>query len=198
MSPEPPDGRAGPPIHVDGRVAVAGGPEAFCRARIGGPDAILIVTAAGGRRGQRALCRLDRIGVIPGRVGAPGEAGFALIPDLCDVRRERIRARLAWLVSREAARGDQRGTPRIVPVHRAVTVRLSDGRNAQGEIDDLSKSGARIRLPADAGPSHAWLAGMPVTVGKRYAVLVRAEDGVIAVRFRLPFTDETFNPSVVL
>lgn len=190
-------------ISVTGLFSLNGGPEHPCRAEIAVPERFRIATAETVRGGEAALCRLDGLGLITGRVDTLGTKGFtrfkgfALIPDLCPARRERVEARIAWLAARNRPGGDLRSTPRIVPLLRSVTVRLPDGFVAAGEIDDLSKTGARVRFPG-SGPSLPWLPGMQVTVGKRYAVVVRTEAGVIAVRFRLPFTDDTFNPSVVL
>ncbi len=186
------------PVSVAGRLSLAGGPETPCRAQPAPDDTFLIVTGEPARPGQVALCQLDRIGLIPGQVGASHGDGFLLIPDLCAARRGRVAARLAWLADRGRAGIEQRDAPRLVPLHRTVAVRLADGLFAEGEIEDLSKSGARIRFSPAVQAHRVWLPGMQVTVGKRYALVVRTELETIAVRFRLPFTDDTFNPSVVL
>lgn len=184
-------------VSLMGLMSLGGGPESPCRAEVAVPDRFMIATAEIARGGEPALCRLDGLGLIPGRVEAPGTDGFTLVPDLCGARRERIETRLAWLAARSRPGGDLRTTPRIVPLLRNVAVRLPDGFVAAGEIDDLSKTGARVRF-AGTDRSLLWVPGMRVTVGKRYAVVVRTEAGTIAVRFHLPFTDDTFNPSVVL
>jgi hypothetical protein len=185
-------------VSVPGRLSLAGGPETPCRARAAPDDTFLIAVQGAARRGEAALCQLDRIGLIPGRVGPPHEEGFVLIPDLCEARRARVRARLARLVGHGREGIEQRDSPRFVPLHRTVAVRFADGLFAEGVIEDLSKSGARIRFSPAVEAHRVWLPGMQVTVGKRYALVVRTELETIAVRFRLPFTDDTFNPSVVL
>jgi len=40
--------------------------------------------------------------------------------------------------------------------------------------------------------------GAGVTLGKRYATVVRLQRDAIAVQFRLPFCDGTFHPGLVL
>lgn len=187
-----------PALSVTGIVSLAGGHEHPCRAEIVMSDRFEIATPEAVRRGEPALCRLEGVGLIPGRVDAPHADGFTLVSDLCGTRRERVEARLAWLAVRGREGNERRSFPRIVPIHRAVPVRLPDGYVAEGEIEDLSKSGARIRFTAPIEASRLWQAGMQVTVGKRYAIVVRTEPETMAVRFRLPLSDETFNPSVVL
>lgn len=182
------------PVRVAGRLSLDGGGDHPCQADITSPERVVITAAEPGRGGEAVLCRLDGIGLIAGHVASPTGTGFTLIPDLCEARRDRVAARLMWL--RNGI--DQRAAPRIVPLHRTVVIRSAHDMIAEGEIDDLSKSGARIRLLSPPASHRLWMQGLPVAVGKRFSVIVRTEPGRIAVRFHLPFSDETFNPSVIL
>lgn len=177
-----------------GRVMVANRPEHSCRARIGTLDAVEVETAASSQLGEIAVCHLDELGSLPGWVGGTSASGFILHPTLTSERRARFTAQLAWRTARAAWTPEQRADPRIVPEHRDVVVRLPDGQTGNGLILDLSKTGAMIGLPH----TLTVMVGSIVTVGKRYAVVVRATETGIAVRFRLPFSDQTFNASVVL
>lgn len=196
--PLPPPGGAGwDAVDVSGILSVAGGRDQRCSARIAAHDRILITSEQVNRRGEALLCRLEKIGLIPGWVGPAAAAGFILVPDYGDARRDRVAARLAWLMAcnREA---DRRDAPRIVPLHRQVVVRFADDIAIEGDIDDLSLSGVRVRFAPSLTLHRMWLPGAAVTVGKRHATVVRTEPDTIAARFRLPFTQETFNPSVII
>ncbi|KQT46752.1 hypothetical protein ASG52_13695 [Methylobacterium sp. Leaf456] len=148
--------------------------------------------------GDAVTCRLDRVGLLHGHFTAASESGFTMAFALTDARRERLAARIAWLSANADGRVEQRAAPRIVPARPEVTLVFDDGFPIDGRILDLSPFGAAIALDGRLRP----LVGQTVKVGKRYAQVVRILEGGpergMAVRFRLPFTPETFNPSIVL
>ncbi len=147
--------------------------------------------------GDAVTCRLDRVGLLHGHVTDASERAFTLAFDLTDARRERLAARIAWLSACADGRVEQRAAPRIVPIHPEVVVTFEDGFPIEGRILDFSPFGAAIALDGRLRP----FVGQTVKVGKRYAEVVRILDGEVrgmAVRFRLPFAPETFNPSALL
>lgn len=146
------------------------------------------------RMGDAVTCRLEGVGLLHGHVTDASGSGFTMAFDLTDARRERLAARIAWLLACADGRVEQRAAPRVVPVHTEVTVVFEGGFPIEGRILDLSPGGAAIALDGRLHP----VVGQAVKVGKRYADIVRILEGGMAVRFRLPFTPETFNPSVVL
>ncbi len=130
------------------------------------------------------------IGLVDGIVlhGLPD--GFALQVMANPERRFRFEARLAWLRSAEA-RNDQRKAARIVPVHRAVQIRLEETEAGRSDCRDLSMTGAALLLVERPR------VGALVTVGKRYANGCAPYRG-IGVAFRMPFGPLTFNEHVIL
>lgn len=146
------------------------------------------------RAGAAVTCRLDRIGLLQGHVSDTSDGGFTMVFALTDARRERLAARIAWLLACADGRVEQRAAPRVVPVHTDVTVVFEGETAVEGRIMDLSPGGAAIALDARLQP----IVGQTVKVGKRYGDIVRILEGGVAVQFRLPFMPETFNPSVVL
>lgn len=197
-SAEPGIRQISPGLVALGCISVDSTPELPCSAYIADINKILIATVARGQVGEPILCRLNNIGLLSGWIVGLTHSGFAITLDISTARRGRIAARVAWLMERGALGGDQRENPRIVPHHRAVTVRLPDGRSITGQIEDLSKSGAKISLLSGIAAKHIPTPTTSVVVGKRYAVVIRTDGTSIAVQFRLPFTDATFNYDVVL
>ncbi|MCK2054245.1 pilus assembly protein PilZ [Methylobacterium sp. 37f] len=208
------------PTILSGRIMVADGPEFACTAQFtelkaddpqpndrhaNDPQAndlqtLTVFTQAPGQLLAEAVCYLDGIGAVPGRITARNPDGLTLHPTLNEERRKRITARLAWKTTRAGWTTEQREALRLVPEHREVQVRFADdaiapGEMLHGEILDLSRTGAKIQL---FRATPAAIVGAAVTAGKRFATVVRVEDTVIAIRFRLPFSDETFNASLVL
>nr|WP_276082057.1 PilZ domain-containing protein [Methylobacterium sp. GC_Met_2] len=121
--------------------------------------------------------------------GRPGGFVFQVVAN--PERRSRIEARLAWLRTADE-QDDQRKATRIVPVHRQVQVLLQGARVAEALVADLSMTGAALLL--EKRPE----VGATVTVGKRYATVVRHTAEGIGVAFRMPFGPLTFNERVIL
>ncbi len=194
MVPESLDSPFAAGFTIEGRVMIAGQAEQACRAVLFTPNRALVATEAVGRTGQEAICYLDAIGALPGRVGGQRGGGFELLLTLTEARSARVAARLLWQAEQRGRPVEQRADPRIVPQHRAVTLKLPDGSSAKGRVDNLSKSGALVTLTSPMGLR----VGAAVTIGKRHATVVRLQRETIALRFRLPFCDETFHPGLVL
>jgi hypothetical protein len=118
-------------------------------------------------------------------------SGFTFRVVASPERRSRIEARLTWLRS-AGERDDQRQATRIVPVHREVRVQLQSNRVTEAVVADLSMTGAALFLTARPE------IGTTITVGKRYATVVRHTLEGIGVAFRMPFGPLTFNERVIL
>ena len=179
---------------LPGRISIARGSEHLCRTQIVSFDAATVDTAASGRIGEAALCYVENIGILPGVIVAVTQVGFRLELNLTDERRTRVAARLTWHVDAMGEPVERRVAERVVPNRREVVVVMPDGPVFIGTIEDLSRTGAKISLSAPGALAF----GSVVIVGKRYATVSRIEDAAIAVCFRLPFTDETFNADVIL
>jgi hypothetical protein len=181
-------------IATQGRYCSAGGEDVQCLADVSATDFIELRRLADGpvpKSGTHVTCFLDNIGLMDGvvRLGRPGGFVFEVVAN--PERRSRIEARLAWLRSADD-RHDQRTAVRIVPVHREVQIQLLGTHVAEAVVADLSMTGAALLI--DERPQ----VGTSVTVGKRYATVVRHTPEGVGVAFRLPFGPLTFNERVIL
>ncbi|ACA18769.1 type IV pilus assembly PilZ [Methylobacterium sp. 4-46] len=187
--------RAGPApvlLRIAGRYLLPNGDEHACETRSLSPAEADLLAAVPGLLGDPVTIYLDTIGAITGVIRSLTPTGFVVAIEVSPERRARIAARLDWLAARANGRIDQRSDARIVPVTKAVEVKLPDGALLPGTLIDLSMSGAAVAMAARPA------VGATVTVGKRFATVVRHLDGGIAVAFKLPFRPETFNDQVVL
>ncbi|MGY2047094.1 PilZ domain-containing protein [Methylobacterium sp. JK268] len=180
------------PLRIAGRYLLPNGDEHACETRTLSTTEADILAPWPGLLGDRVTIYLDAIGAITGVIRALTPTGFTVGIAVTPERRARIAARLDWLAARANGVIEQRGDARIVPVTKAVQVKLPDGALIAGTLIDLSMSGAAVSLEAQPA------VGAVVTVGKRFATVVRHLDGGIAVLFKLPFRPETFNEQVVL
>lgn len=174
-----------------GRCMLSNGEEFVCEAIDASSRAMTIVAKRRVPIHEPVVCYLNQIGVVHGLVSHCVANGFVIELDVSADRRSQIAARLEWQATRTS---EQRAAPRIVPIHRAVEVRLGDAALLQGVICDISLTGAAITLAEPIDP----VIGSIIRVGKRYATVVRLLTDGIAVQFKLPFVPETFSPYVVL
>lgn len=141
--------------------------------------------------GIRVTIYLDGVGAISGTVTGVSDGEFLLHGAMGQERRTRIATRLAWL-ARPNDNHEQRDSERIVPLHRDVLVRLSDGCSVPATIVDLSMGGAALTLSPQPE------VGSLITVGKRFATVVRETADGVGVRFRLPIGPLMFNQHIIL
>lgn len=180
-------------IATKGRYCLSGGEDVSCLADVSATDFIELHRLTEGplpSQNDRIICFLDNIGILDGvvRHGRPASFIFQVLANA--ERLSRIEARLTWL--RNAGdRTDQRKAARIVPVHREVQVWFED-RPSDAVVADLSMTGAALLL--DERPQI----GATVTVGKRFATVVRHTPHGVGVAFRMPFGPLTFNERVIL
>ncbi len=181
-------------ISTKGRYCSVGGEDIPCLADVSSVDSIALqqlTSAPLPNAGVRIVCFLEHLGLIDGIVlyGRPGGFVFQVVAN--PERRSRIEAQLAWL--RDIGdREDQRQAARIIPIYRDVRVDIAGDHVATALIADLSRTGAALML--DERPQ----VGTTVTVGKRFARVVRHTPDGVGVAFRLPFGPLTFNERVIL
>lgn len=181
-------------VATKGRYCLAGGEDILCLADVFATDFVKLRRLAKGplpKYSDHVICYLENIGMLEGIVLHGRQDGFVFQVIANAERLSRIEARLTWL--RNAGdRTDQRSAARIVPVHRAVRVRSGGDRVFEAIVADLSMTGAALLL--DERPEI----GATITVGKRYATVVRHTLEGVGVAFRMPFGPLTFNERVIL
>lgn len=142
--------------------------------------------------GEKVICNIESIGITTGDIAKITTSGFMINIQMSAARHERINERLNWLRNRTDSTPEQRISQRITPIRTSVIVRTDNTNELQGEIIDISMSGAAVTLSVKPE------IGTKITIGKRFANVVRHLDDGIAAKFVLPFTLETFNEHVVL
>src|SRR5665647_798529 len=115
-----------------------------------------------------------------------------LLDDFSEIRDPDIRANILHLISSMIANRKYRRHKRIVPCQREYRVVEHSLGEFEGEILNISKSGAAIK--SDLTPSIS--AG--VTIGNTKASVVRVFDGGFAVEFVNPIAEELLSEEVVL
>lgn len=145
-----------------------------------------------GAPGEKVIAYLDHIGRVEGVVTRALDDGFAMTVVASDRKKDKLAAQLTWLANRhELDLPEDRRHERVAPRNPMSTLQLSDGRQYQCRIIDLSLSGAAVEI--DVRPAL----GVQVTLGTMRGRVVRHfEDGVaieFAVIQRPESLDSEFN-----
>ncbi|MCJ2054956.1 pilus assembly protein PilZ [Methylobacterium sp. J-048] len=183
-----------PEITLNGRAMLATGEEFACKVRNISVRSTEVVARVRAEIGQVVVCYIDDLGILPGKIAGLTSEGFVMNFSLKERRRERFAAQLKWQFNSAARSAELSRAPRIVPLDRAVEVRLGERIILTGTILNFSMSGAAIGLNGSEIP----FVGARVRVGKRFATVVRLIDTGIAVQFVEPFAAHDFDERVRL
>lgn len=128
--------------------------------------------------GEQIIAYVDEFGGLEGLVSRLFEGGFAIQFRATRHKREKLAARITWLINRQEIEGlEARAHDRAAPQNNQSLLRLADGMTIKCSLIDVSLSGAsvatEIRPPI----------GSEVVLGKLRARVMRHHDRGIGVRF---------------
>lgn len=129
-------------------------------------------------RGEQIIAYIDELGALEGVVSRLFEGGFAMELKATRHKREKLAARITWLVNRGEIEGlEARCHERVNPSNTQNLLRLPDGLALRVSLLDVSLSGASIAT--EARPAI----GTELMLGKLRARVMRHHDRGIGVRF---------------
>jgi hypothetical protein len=131
-----------------------------------------------GEPGEKVIAYIDHIGRVEGVVTRTMTDGFAMTILASDRKKDKLAAQLTWLANKhELDLPEDRRHERVAPRNPITVVHLSDGRQYQCRIIDLSLSGAAIEI--DVRPAL----GTQVTLGTMRGQVVRHFEDGVAIEF---------------
>ena len=142
--------------------------------------------------GERVIVYLDHVGRIEGVVTRRLQGGFAMTVNASEGKRDKLAAQLTWLANKhELDLPEDRRHERLQPRNPRNVLKLSDGRQYQCKIADLSLSGAGVEI--EMKPEL----GTEVLLGSIRGRVVRHFADGVAIEFaslqRLATLEEEFN-----
>lgn len=128
--------------------------------------------------GEQIIAYIDELGGLEGVVSRQFEGGFAMELKATRHKREKLAARITWLLNRSEVEGlEERVHERLPPGNAQNTLRLPDGMTLRCSLIDVSLSGASVAT--EARPPI----GTEIMLGKLRARVMRHHDRGIGVRF---------------
>ena len=128
--------------------------------------------------GENVIVYIDELGRLEGAVMRTFEGGFAASITATRYKREKLAARITWLINRhELNNADTRSHERVLPNQGTNALKLSEGVILTVRLIDVSLSGANIET--EARPPI----GSDVWLGKLRAEVIRHHDRGIGIRF---------------
>ena len=166
-------------LALNGRLMMDDGQEFSFLTRDISPGGLALTTAAVGKVGRRVVAYVDQIGRIEGHIVRLFDGGFAIEFSGTLRRKDKLAARLTWLVNRDELNlpDERRHERTVLKTPRIVTISLSDGREYQARIIDMSLSGAAIAVSVRPP------LGSSLKIGDLRATVVRHFDEGIAIEF---------------
>lgn len=172
-------------VKVYGRYMLEDRSEHSCHVIDMSPGDVAFRTDHPGELGEKVIAYLDHIGRIEGVVTRRLDGGFAMTITASERKRDKLAAQLTWLANKhELDLPEDRRHERVAPRNPMSVLRLSDGRQYQCRIIDLSLSGAAVEI--DVKPAL----GVPVTLGTMRGRVVRHFEDGIAIEFAVVQREE--------
>jgi hypothetical protein len=139
-----------------------------------------------GAPGEKVIAYIDHIGRVEGVVTRTLDDGFAMTILASDRKKDKLAAQLTWLANKhELDLPEDRRHERLAPRNPISILQLTDGRQYQCRIIDLSLSGAAIEI--DVRPALGTL----VTLGTMRGQIVRHFEEGVAIEFAVVQRPET-------
>jgi hypothetical protein len=180
MAPSRPERRSFQRVRVKiyGRFMLEDRTEHSCQVMDMSPGNVALRAERIGEPGEKVIAYLDHIGRVEGVITRTLEDGFAMTVVASDRKKEKLAAQLTWLANKhELDLPEDRRHERISPRNPMSILRLTDGREYQCRIIDLSLSGAAIDI--EVRPAL----GVQVTLGTMRGQVVRHFEDGVAVEF---------------
>ncbi|MFU0504592.1 PilZ domain-containing protein [Pseudaminobacter sp. NGMCC 1.201702] len=131
-----------------------------------------------GNPGEKVIAYIDHIGRVEGVVTRTMQDGFAMTIIASDRKKDKLAAQLTWLANKhELDLPEDRRHERVAPRNPMSTLQLTDGRQYQCRIIDLSLSGAAIEISVKPA------LGVQVTLGTMRGQVVRHFEDGVAIEF---------------
>lgn len=167
-------------IKIYGRFMLEDRSEHPCQVIDMSPGNVALRADRQGAPGEKVIAYLDHIGRIEGVVTRTMEDGFAMTVIASERKKDKLAAQLTWLANKhELDLPEDRRHERVAPRNPMTTLQLSDGRQYQCRIIDLSLSGAAVEI--DVRPAL----GVQVTLGTMRGRVVRHFEEGVAIEFAI-------------
>ncbi|OBQ87359.1 MULTISPECIES: PilZ domain-containing protein [unclassified Mesorhizobium] len=175
-------------VKIYGRFMLEDRTEHACQVIDMSPGNVALRTDRVGMPGEKVIAYIDHIGRIEGIVTRTSQDGFAMTVIASDRKKDKLAAQLTWLANKhELDLPEDRRHERVAPRNPMSVLQLTDGRQYQCRIIDLSLSGAAIEI--DVKPAI----GVQVMLGTMRGQVVRHFEDGVAIEFAVIQRPETLD-----
>ncbi|MBO6539398.1 MAG: PilZ domain-containing protein [Rhizobiaceae bacterium] len=180
------------PVKLYGRFMLEDRTEHTCQVIDMSPGNVALRSDRLATTGERVIVYLDHVGRVEGVVTRRLPGGFAMTVNASEGKRDKLAAQLTWLANKhELDLPEDRRHERLQPRNPRNVLKLTDGRQYQCRIADLSLSGAGLEI--ETKPEL----GTEIMLGSIRGRVVRHFADGVAIEFaslqRLETLEEEFN-----
>jgi hypothetical protein len=139
-----------------------------------------------GAPGEKVIAYIDHIGRVEGILTRTDPDGFGMTILASERKKDKLAAQLTWLANRhELDLPEDRRHDRLAPKNPLTILALTDGRQYECRIVDLSLSGGAVEISVKPA------IGTQVTLGTMRGQVVRHFEDGIAIEFAVLQKEET-------
>lgn len=165
-------------VKIYGRFMLEDRTEHACQVIDMSPGNVAFRSDRAGDPGEKVIAYLDHIGRVEGVVTRKLQDGFAMTVIASERKKDKLAAQLTWLANKhELDLPEDRRHERVSPRNPMSILHLTDGRQYQCRIVDLSLSGAAVEISVRPA------LGVQVTLGSMRGQVVRHFEDGVAVEF---------------
>jgi PilZ domain len=173
-------------VKIYGRFMLEDRTEHPCQVTDMSPGNVALRADRVGEPGEKVIAYIDHIGRLEGVVTRTLDDGFAMTVIASERKRDKLAAQLTWLANKhELDLPEDRRHERVAPRNPITMLKLTDGRQYQCRIIDLSLSGAAVEI--DVKPAI----GIQVNLGTMRGQVVRHFEDGVAIEFSVVQRPET-------
>jgi PilZ domain len=141
-----------------------------------------------GEPGEKIIAYIDHIGRVEGVLTRRDENGFGMTILASERKKDKLAAQLTWLANRhELDLPEDRRHDRLLPSNPMTVLSLTDGRQYECRIVDLSLSGGAVEISVKPA------IGTQVTLGTMRGQVVRHFEDGIAIEFAVLQREDSLN-----
>lgn len=176
------------PVKLYGRYMLEDRTEYPCQVVDMSPGNCSFIADHMGELGSKVIAYIDHIGRVEGVLTRTLPDGFAMTILATERKKDKLAAQLTWLANRhELDLPEDRRHERVAPRNPMTVLGMSDGRQYECRIVDLSLSGGAVEI--DVKPAL----GSQVTLGTMRGQVVRHFEDGIAIEFAVLQRAETLD-----
>lgn len=180
-------------VDLEARFMRPSGVESRCRVTEMSTAGIMFKSPAHPKLGEKIIAYIMELGRFEGTVDRTELDCFSISLKLTELKHKKLAEQLVWFSNRdELDLPESRRHRRIVPLMQRTIVKMANGSEKIGKVNDISTTSVNVEMNAKV------VVGTEIGIGAKAAKVTRIFDGGFVAEFNEPFAEGDLNEFVRL